>query len=169
MALIKLQADARDRLRVYLNDHLAGATAGRDLAERCRASNCGSQLGDFLGGLAAQIEEDRATLERLILALRMPIAKPKLLLAAVGERLGRLKMNGQLFGYSDLARLIELEALCIGVEGKGSLWRNLEQIADPPPAIRNLPLDDLISRAARQRSDLEEHRRRAARRAFDLG
>ena len=52
--------------------------------------------------------------------------KLKPLAAVLGERLGRLKLNGRLRGYSPLSRLDELELLQIGVVGKRRLWRALE-------------------------------------------
>lgn len=166
MALVQLRADTRTQLRVYLNDHLAGATVGRDLARRCESMNRGTALGDFLSQIVEEIIEDRAVLEGLIRGLGMPVAAPKQLLAVVGERVARLKLNGQLAGYSDLARLEELEMLCAGVDAKGCLWLSLQQIPDPDPVIADAPLDDLVARAARQRRDLEEHRQAAARRAL---
>ncbi len=53
-------------------------------------------------------------------------SKLKPLAAVLGERVGRLKLNGQLRGYSPLSRLDELELLQIGVAGKRRLWRALE-------------------------------------------
>src|SRR5215211_2557931 len=51
------------RLDVYLNDHLAGATAGRELCRRALRHNSGTDLGRFLDGLLREIAEDRRTLE----------------------------------------------------------------------------------------------------------
>ena len=51
-----------DLLAIYLNDHLAGSTVGVELARRARGSNDGTELGEFLATLAAEIEEDRDTL-----------------------------------------------------------------------------------------------------------
>ncbi len=42
----------------------------------------------------------------------------KVLAGWVAEKLGRLKPNGQLLGYSPLSRLVELEALALGITGK---------------------------------------------------
>ena len=44
---------------VYLNDHLAGATLGSDLAEQIRARHEGDPLGAVMTPLAREIEEDR--------------------------------------------------------------------------------------------------------------
>lgn len=51
---------------VYLNDHLGGATLGCDLAEQIRQRHEGTPLGDLMGSIAPQIEEDRQTLMRLM-------------------------------------------------------------------------------------------------------
>lgn len=51
----------------------------------------------------------------------------KPLLARLGERLGRLKLNGRLTGYSPLSRVLELEILSSMIGGKLQLWNALEQ------------------------------------------
>jgi len=54
-------------LAIYLNDHLAGATLGVELARRLRASNGDDpQFGEPLAQLCAEIEEDRSTLEAVM-------------------------------------------------------------------------------------------------------
>ena len=50
--------------------------------------------------------------------------------AAIGEKLGRLKPNEQLSGYSPLSRVLELEMLRSGVEGKHALWNSLVEVAE---------------------------------------
>ena len=47
---------------VYLNDHLAGAMLGSDLAEQLRKENEGTPLGELMATLAPRIEDDRQTL-----------------------------------------------------------------------------------------------------------
>ena len=52
--------------------------------------------------------------------------KPDRLKVAAGwtsEKLGRLKPNAQLRGYSPLSPLVELEGLLIGIQGKLAMWR----------------------------------------------
>jgi hypothetical protein len=56
-----------DYLDIYLNDHLAGATGGVELARRIRKSNAGErEFAASLGRLCEEIEADRTTLEGLI-------------------------------------------------------------------------------------------------------
>ena len=47
----------------------------------------------------------------------------------VGEKVGRLKPNGELLQFSPLSRVVELEGLLTGVSGKLSLWRTLLELA----------------------------------------
>ncbi|HUA75821.1 MAG TPA: hypothetical protein VL988_13790 [Solirubrobacteraceae bacterium] len=149
-------------LATYLNDHLAGATAGRELARRAAASNQGSLLGDFLEGLAVEIDEDRDALLALMAALDVGVDRFKVLGGWTVEKLGRLKLNGRLFGYSPLSRLLELEALALGVAGKLGLWQALEELALPERAIAGVDLPDLQERAERQLEQLERNRLDAA-------
>lgn len=153
-------------LKIYLNDHLAGSMVGLELAKRCASSNEGSRLGDFLRRLITDIDSDRADLERLMDSLEMTKDPFKKVAGWTAEKFGRLKLNGQLTGYSDLSRLEEVEGLCLGVEGKLSLWRSLKNVADHDPRLATADLDRLIDRAKQQREELEVHRLEAAGRAL---
>jgi hypothetical protein len=114
-------------LATYLNDHLAGATLGVELARRLHGSNEDDpDFGPVLAEVCAEIEADRETLKAVMAQLGVGQSKLKPLTAILGERLGRLKLNGRLWGYSPLSRLAELELLQIGVAGKRRLWRALE-------------------------------------------
>jgi hypothetical protein len=153
-------------LAIYLNDHLAGATAGVALAERCRKSNNSGELGVFLRGLVSEIADDRTTLVQLMERLSVPQSKPKIVLASLGEKLARLKLNGRLVRYSPLSRFVELEALSIGIEGKRCLWVGLAPVAAVDQRLRDFDLAELAERARSQRGRLEPHRLEAAERAF---
>jgi hypothetical protein len=114
-------------LAIYLNDHLAGATLGVELARRLRGSNRDDpEFGPALAEVCAEIEQDRETLKTVMERLGVGQSKLKPLVAVLGERVGRLKLNGRLLGYSPLSRLDELELLQLGVTGKRRLWRALE-------------------------------------------
>ena len=149
-------------LRIYLNDHLAGSLAGIEVAKRCRSSNEGTPLGDYLATFVIELEEDRAELSKIMEELGFAHDKLKTTAAWVAEKVGRLKLNGQVTGYSDLSRLLELEGLCVGVEAKLSLWHSLKQVSGTDPRLAVTDLDRLIKRAERQREDLESHRLQAA-------
>ena len=154
------------RLAIYLNDHLAGSVVGTELAKRALRENRGSALGEFLEWLLGQILEDRATLERLMGELGVSKSPVKRALALALERVGRLKLNGQLTGYSPLSRLVELEGLALGVMGKRALWIALQETAGTEPRLREFDFDELRRRADEQLARLELHRIEAARLAF---
>jgi hypothetical protein len=156
----------RKLLGIYLNDHLAGSTAGLELAKRTRGSNADTDYGDVLERIAREIEEDREALQRLMDKLEVKRDHPKVLAGWVAEKLGRLKPNGQLTGYSPLSRLVELEGLALGISGKLSLWDSLTEVAGEDARLDREELTHLAERAERQRSEVWRLRQRAAREAF---
>jgi hypothetical protein len=146
-------------LATYLNDHLGGATAGRELARRSAASNRDSELGGFLAGLAQEIDEDRDSLLELMGELQIGTDRIKVLGGWAAEKLGRLKPNGRLLSYSPLSRLLELEGLLLGVRGKLALWQALEVLQPHEPVLASTDLASLGQRAEGQLSELERRRR----------
>lgn len=154
------------RLRIYLNDHSAGALTGIEVAKRCQKNNEGTELGDYLRTFIADIEEDRNELHQVMDAFGFTHDRIKSGLGWAAEKAGRLKLNGQLTGYSPLSRLWELEGLVLGVTGKRSLWRSLAQLAKTDPRVAVVDLDRLEKRAQAQLEELERHRVEAARLAF---
>jgi len=122
------KADHGRYLAIYLNDHLAGAALGVELARRLRSSNSGdAEFGAPLARICGEIEEDRETLIRLVDRLGIKRDQVKPMLAKAAERLGRLKPNGHLRSYSPLSRVLELEVLASGIGGKMQLWNALEE------------------------------------------
>lgn len=152
-------------LAIYLNDHLAGATGGRDLARRAARGNRTSEYGPFLAQLAVEIDRDRDSLLAIMRALDVRVDRLKVAAAWSAEKLARLKLNGRLTGYSPLSRLIELEALALGVHGKLALWRSLEEVGGAGRA-GDQDLAELQRRAGEQLEQIEAHRRRAAAEAL---
>lgn len=146
-------------LATYLNDHLAGATAGRELARRAASNNHGSPLGQFLSVLAQEVDEDRDALLALMAELQIGTDRVKVLGGWAAEKLARLKPNGRLLSYSPLSRLLEIEGLLLGVRGKLALWQALEVIQPHEPGLATTDLAALAQRAERQLSELEQHRR----------
>jgi hypothetical protein len=152
-------------LATYLNDHLAGSTAGLELVKRAASENEGSPLGDFLSQLSDEIAEDREALAELMDSLDVGTDHKKIAAAWVGEKVGRLKPNAQLRGYSPLSPLVELEALSLGIEGKRLLWISLQGIA-ADHGLAPERFSDLAARASDQRSRVEAFRVEVASRAL---
>jgi hypothetical protein len=156
----------RRLLSIYLNDHLAGATLGVHLIRRGLKGDPDHPTAPFLRELLAEVEADRRTLIRFMEQLRIPRSPAKVAAAWVGERVGRLKLNGRLMRRSPLSRLEELEFLIIGVQGKRQLWLALSRL-DAPGAIR-AELDGLLARADSQLKSLEDHWGTAVHGAFGV-
>jgi hypothetical protein len=162
MTITRSRRSGYTLLGIYLNDHLAGATAGTELARRIAATHGGAAADGTLPRLAAEVVQDRATLLDIMRALGVPVRGYKVYAAWIGEKAGRLKFNGHLLSKSPLSYLEELEMMRLGVEGKAAGWRTLRVLADSDKRLDSARLDELISRARRQSDVLEELRVRAA-------
>jgi hypothetical protein len=156
----------RRLLAIYLNDHMAASTGAVELARRVATSNRGTPYGETLARLRDEIQEDRQALARIMHRLGIGRDRAKSAAAWSAEKLGRLKLNGQLSGYSPLSRLEELEILELGVHGKLLLWRTLSRTADQ--GVPAAELEVLIKRARSQRERFERLRSNAATEAFGL-
>ncbi len=145
-----------DLLGIYLNDHLAGATAGSDRAHYLARSCRGTAFGPTLAAIAGEIAKDRRSLTDLMKRLHVPARRYKVYAGWAAEKLGRLKANGRLVHRSPLSTLIELEMLRVGVAGKVACWQALRQLADSDERLDADLLDDLLCRGRRQLQALEE-------------
>jgi hypothetical protein len=154
-------------LGVYLNDHLAGSAAGLELAEKLRDQNQGTELGKLMEGLHRDIAQDKDALEELMAHLEVERHPVKEAAGWALEKLSRLRLNPALTGGADLTRLLETEALSLGIEGKLAMWLSLKQAADAgDPRLAGNDFDRLIERARGQRRALEPHRIAAALASF---
>ena len=152
-------------LATYLNDHLAGATAGSQLVQKI-SSEDSSPLSTFLSELARDIEQDRKTLEGLMDRLGIEKDPVKEFSGWILEKFSRLKLSDQMTGSGDLKRLLEFETLSLGIEGKLSMWRALKEVSGSHAEMAETDLDGLAKRAEDQRATLEEHRLEVARTAL---
>lgn len=152
-------------LGIYLNDHLAGATAGVELAHRMAATHQDA----VRQSLAAEINRDRQALLDIMAQLGLPVRHYKTVAAWAGEKAGRLKLNGRLLSRSPLSDLEELELLRLGVEGKAAGWRTLRVLAESDHRLSTAWLDTLMARAREQADLLEDLRVQAVARVIDAG
>lgn len=156
-----------DLLGLYLNDHLAGATTGMELARRMAASaEPGTESAAVLSALAAEITEDRSSLLKIMARLEIPVRGYKVFAAWAAEKAGRLKLNGHLMTRSPLSDLEETEILSLGVAGKAAVWRTLRVLAERDDRLDAGRLDELLARAHRQSDMLETLRTSVAKLAF---
>lgn len=138
---------------------------GVELARRTAASNRDDEVfGPPLARICEEIETDRATLEAVMEELEVGRDRIKPVAAWLAEKVGRLKPNGQLRGYSPLSRMIELEGLYIGISGKARLWKALDgTVGERLPEV---DFGALGERADQQRTEVEGLQEAAAKLAL---
>jgi hypothetical protein len=145
-----------DLIAIYLNDHLAGATAGVELSARIAQANRGGPGAATLATIAREIAEDRDSLAGVMRVLGVSSQRYKILAGWTAEKLGRLKPNGHLVSRSPLSSLIELEGLRLGVGGKVACWTVLRALAARDDRLDVTQLDLLLARAERQAEQLDQ-------------
>jgi hypothetical protein len=149
-------------LGIYLNDHLAGASIGVNLARRLAANEHEWTNAGQLERIADEVAQDRDALVDMMAALEVPVRRYKTWAAWTAERTGRLKLNGRIFTRSPMSRVLELEAMRLGVEGKAAGWRTLRAHVESDGRLDADRLDALIDRAREQIDQLEQLRVEAA-------
>ncbi|MDP2710235.1 MAG: hypothetical protein Q8O56_03365 [Solirubrobacteraceae bacterium] len=161
-----MTATTTDHLETYLQDHRAGAEAGSALARRLADENVGTPHEDFLVSLAQEVEQDVDVLEGIMERFGVSKSILKTTGAKLGERIGRLTPNDQLTGYSPLSRVLEIEGLRAGIQGKLGLWDSLAELAAHDDRLDADEVTGLQEKAERQLEGLRKHERIAAREAF---
>ena len=153
-------------LDIYLNDHLAGSVMAIEIAKRLATENAKTDLGHFMESFLAEVEEDKQTLEGLmdtVGASRNPVKQAG---AWLGEKFTRLKLGTS---EKDLANLISVETLCMGIQGKIYLWTSLAKVAPAHQALSGTDFDSLLKRAQVQQDGMERHRLELAQAALVTG
>ena len=151
-------------LDTYLNDHIAGATAGRNLAKIAAQEHQTDEHGPFFSEIYAAIQSDYDTLQELATALGVEESASKSALAEVGSKVMAPKFTG---GDDDeLNAFVTLETLSIGVEGKVCMWKALKTVEAGYPAFGDFDVDALLASAISQREKIEEQRQKVAPRAL---
>ncbi|MFD5796103.1 hypothetical protein ACFWIO_21720 [Streptomyces diastatochromogenes] len=156
-------------LGIYLNDHLAGATAGTERARHLVRSTRDSALAEALGPVSAEIAQDRKALLGIMRNLGVPVRRYKIYAGWTAEKIARLKSNGRLLRRSPLSTFLELEALRTAVEGKTAGWETLRDLTPAEKRLDAQQLDTLLGRARRQQDVVEEWRVRQAGTALRKG
>jgi hypothetical protein len=156
----------KDHLVTYLNDHLAAAIAGRELAKRCHSSNKGSALGAFLEKLILVLERQESLIKKLIAALNAAESMSKKLAAWTAEKLGRLKLNDAILSYSDLSRVVELEGLVLVLQSLSSMWEVLKTYCSDHPGFININVAEAAEAAATSLEETKQQHLKAAEKAF---
>ena len=147
----------RRLLSVYLNDHAALGVVAVELARRAAAGNAGTAFGEHTARLTRDLEVHRDALDRLMGALGVRRNAVKLRGAWLGERAGRLKLNGRLTSNSPLSPVVEAEGLLASVGAFAVLWRGMATLPDLQVAA-TVDCDALAGSASDELSELERQR-----------
>ncbi len=153
-------------LHIYLNDHRTGAVVAHRLAERTLTSNTGNEFGDYLDDFVPALVDDIDQLDAIFDRCDIPRDNLKLGAARLGVELGRFKLNGRVTDYSPLSRVIEFEALTVGVLAKRKLWMTIAALPSDHPAASAVDATRLAQRAETQAEQLGKLAGRAAAIAF---
>jgi hypothetical protein len=156
-------ARARD---AYLSDHLAGSTAGRNLARRIRSQAEGTPLGERMRSIGEEIEGDRATLEELMRQLGAEARPLKQAGGWLAEKAAGVRFSGITARDRQLGTFLALEALSLGIEGKRCLWEPFAAVAGDQPGLSRFDFTELARRAQERRDAVERERLAWARTAL---
>jgi hypothetical protein len=148
---------AQQPIHVYLNDHLAGATAGVDLAKQAAERHDG-ELGEFFAQLTDEISADHNTLTALMDQMDAHASGAKEVLAKAGSVVSETKFSGESMNDPEFGTFLTLETLLIGVEGKLCMWKALKVVEDEYAELQSVDIDTLVKRAQSQRDKLEGKR-----------
>ncbi|HET6357382.1 hypothetical protein [Streptomyces sp.] len=149
-------------LRIYLNDHLAGATAGVELSRRVARAHRSSARASEMRRLAEDIDQDRQSLIELMHSLEIAPHRYRMYGGWIAEKVARLKPNGRVYRRSGLSTLVELEALRLGIEGKYQLWQALVPVAAELDQLETSLLQGLMDRATAQMTAVDSFHHAAA-------
>lgn len=155
----------KDLLELYLSDHLTGATAGVNRIERMAEDYVDTPMFAELSAVADEIRSDRELLRNIIEDLGLARKPYRQAVAWVGERVGRLKLNGRVLERSPMTMLLEAELMRSAVSGKLGGWETLREHA----AGLNLDpqvFEDLIASSHRQLETMEKVHAYARERAL---
>lgn len=111
----------------YLDDHLAGLVAARELTRHSLSRNAGNELSAFLDRLNQGFQKDHERIKGILARYKSQESLSKMFGAWAVEKAGRLKLNRVVLGYSDLSRVTELETLLAAIEAQVHMWAMLER------------------------------------------
>lgn len=139
----------RGLLGIYLNDHLAGSTAGSRRMGRTARTLQRTPVGPDLARLAQEVTDEREALRGILRRLELSESRTKQAMTWLAETLGRLKLNGRFVRPSPMTPLLEVELLRSAVVGKLGLWQTLLEVA-PSLGLDRAELDRLLDQTQSQ-------------------
>ncbi len=153
----------RERLHLYVNDHLAGSVAAIEMVDNLIEHHPEDRFGKFFRDLRNEIHADQEKLSDLIRKVGAEESATRKAGAWLAEKFGRAKFGDT----GDSVELLQaVEGLALGITGKRLLWRSLEAISGNFPELQGVDFDALEQRARDQFDRLETLRMEMTREAF---
>lgn len=150
---------------LYLSDHFSGATAGLERMELMTRAYRDTPFHAELAEVTEQLRGERELYRDLLDLLEVPRRRPRQVAMWLGEKAGRLKLNGRVTQRSPMTAVLEAELMRSAVLGKIGGWQTLREHADEI-GLDATQLDELVAQADRQVEMLERFHAYARERAF---
>lgn len=115
-------------LSIYMDDHYAMISGELELAQRVAGENSEGELGAFLGNYVRELKSQSNFLDAILASQGQTPSVAKQALSWVAEKLGRLKPNDGGSGYTDLARVLELEVMLTAAQARRLMWKTLNRV-----------------------------------------
>jgi nucleoside-diphosphate-sugar epimerase len=159
--------DSMDRFlfSLYLSDHFTGATAGLERMELMTRRYRDTPFHAELAEATEQLRGERELYRDLIDRLGVPLRRHRQAAAWLGEKVGRLKLNGRVVERSPMSAVLEAELMRSAVVGKIGGWQTLREHADEI-GLDPAQLDELIELDHRQIEMFDRFHAYARERAF---
>lgn len=152
-------------LQIYMDDHYAMLSGELELANRVASENAETDLGPYLVDYQKELQKQRNLLEALLATQDQSPSMAKQALTWVAEKIGRLKPNDGGSGYTNLARVIELEVLLTAAQSRLLMWKTLNRVLTDKEADLE-KVDEAKRVSERYVKSLKRLRREAEERAF---
>ncbi|RPF20541.1 NAD-dependent epimerase/dehydratase family protein [Myceligenerans xiligouense] len=162
--------DSLDRhlLGLYLSDHFTGATAGLERMEYMTRSYRDTPFHAELAEATEQLRGERELYRDLLDRLGVARHPHRQMAAWLGEKAGRLKLNGRVVRRSPMSAVFDAEFMRAAVAAKIGGWQTLRRQADEM-GLDPEQLDELVDLARRQTEMLDRFHEYARERAFRTG
>lgn len=134
----------------YLKDHFAGAAGGGSLCRRIADTAASDEEALDVHGIADEIGEEKKILMGIMDRLQVSPSLFKAAGAWVGEKAVRTKLRASW----EAGRVLQYEAMIMGVTGKLQLWNSLLEIEPQVAELDRPELEKLARQAEDQRSRL---------------
>ncbi|MBO0608909.1 NAD-dependent epimerase/dehydratase family protein [Myceligenerans salitolerans] len=155
-------------LGLYLSDHFTAATAGLERMEFMSRSYRDTPFHAELAEVTEQLRAERELYRDLLDRLGVPRRPHRQMAAWLGERAGRLKLNGRIVRRSPMSAVVDAEFMRAAVTAKIGGWQTLRRYADDM-GLDPGQLDELIGWAGSQIELLDRFHEYAGERAFRDG